>query len=175
MAEYAEENKCRRKQILGYFGEKYLHSNCGACDICAGKKGDIDATISAQIILSGIKRTEEKFGPDHIINIVRGIESEIIKRYEHDRIKTFGAGADRSEQYWHGIVGDLIDQGCLLKESDFKQVLKITKQGALVLSSKQTFSAPLLMEIANPISLMAAARQPKTPRPRMSGRIASIA
>ena len=166
MAEYANEDKCRRKQILGYFGEKYLHSNCGACDICAGKKGNIDATISAQIILSGIKRTEEKFSTDHIINIVRGIESEIIKRHEHDLIKTFGAGANRSEQYWHCIVGDLIDQGCLLKESDIKQVLKITKQGSLVLYSKQTFAAPLHMEIANPNSLMAAALQPKTPRPK---------
>ena len=31
---YCEDNSCRRKQILKYFGEDLLEANCGACDSC---------------------------------------------------------------------------------------------------------------------------------------------
>ena len=72
MADYASFNVCRRRQVLAYFGERYPHDNCGACDICADHVERVDATREAQMIMSAIARTQERFGAGHIISTCQG-------------------------------------------------------------------------------------------------------
>ena len=74
MTAYAQSPVCRRRQILGYFGEKYEPENCRTCDNCTTEKETVDATVEAQKILSAIFRTGERFGAGHIVDIVSGSE-----------------------------------------------------------------------------------------------------
>ena len=92
-------NICRRRQVLAYFGESYEHENCGACDICADHVERVDATREAQMIMSAIARTQERFGAVHIISLVRGERTKKIVELEHDALKTFGVGKDRESAF----------------------------------------------------------------------------
>jgi ATP-dependent DNA helicase RecQ len=74
MVGFAAHNVCRRKQLLSFFGEEYSSDNCGACDICSGSVEQIDITIDAQIIMSAMSRTQQRFGAGHIIDIVTGAD-----------------------------------------------------------------------------------------------------
>ena len=67
---------CRRKRLLGYFGEEYASDNCGGCDICSGAHEQFDITRDAQIVLSAIFRTQERFSIRHIIDIVIGSDTK---------------------------------------------------------------------------------------------------
>ncbi|MFH1437961.1 MAG: DNA helicase RecQ [Pseudomonadota bacterium] len=122
MVSYATVHACRRKQILRYFGEEYpgpeaAHPTPGTrhapacCDICAGEVESIDATEDAQILMSAIARTGERFGINHIVAVVTGEDSERIRQLGHDRIKTFGAGKDRDKRHWRLMIGNLLAQG----------------------------------------------------------------
>jgi len=87
---YASHNVCRRRQLLGYFGEDYPDDNCGACDICSGSAEQIDITTDAQIVMSAMSRTQQRFGSGHIIDIVTGADTRRIRELKHNDIKTYG-------------------------------------------------------------------------------------
>jgi len=79
MLQFAETNGCRRIPLLTYFGEDYSTEKCDMCDNClAGEKKLVDITIPAQKFLSCVKRADEIFGANHIIDVLRGSQS---KRY----------------------------------------------------------------------------------------------
>jgi ATP-dependent DNA helicase RecQ len=115
MADYGGSFHCRRRQILGYFGEKYPSGNCGACDICAPGARRIDAAREAQIVMSAIARTKQQSGARHVIDIVTGNASDKVRQLGHERLKTFGVGKDRDERDWSQTIADLLDRGCLLR------------------------------------------------------------
>ncbi len=138
---FASHNVCRRKQLLGFFGEEYLHDNCGACDICSGTVEQIDITTDAQIIMSAISRTGQRFGIGHIIDIVTGADTKRIRELRHNEVKTYGAGKDRDKKYWRSIVDELIAQEALMQEGDPYPVLKITQKGSDILFGKEKITA----------------------------------
>jgi len=111
MATYAGVNSCRRRQLLAYFGEQYEADNCGACDVCTGDVERVDATRDAQIVLSAMARTGQRFGAAHIADVVCGAKTAKIRQWRHDRIKTYGVGADKDKRYWRRVIDDLIAQG----------------------------------------------------------------
>src|SRR3989339_823575 len=84
--EFAEGNVCRKKHLLKYFGEE-LHENCNTCDACLTDEEKFDATVIAQKIISAILRTEERFGKNHIIDVLLGKNTQQIRRYGHDKIR----------------------------------------------------------------------------------------
>jgi ATP-dependent DNA helicase RecQ len=138
---YASHNVCRRKQLLGYFGEDYMDDNCGACDICTGKAEKVDVTIDAQIFMSAVSRTGQRFGIRHIIDIIAGADTKRIRELEHNRIKTYGAGSHRDRNYWHFITDELLAQDVICQDGDRYPVLKITEKGRGVLFGSQNVSA----------------------------------
>ncbi len=138
---YASHNVCRRKQLLGYFGEEYPDDNCKTCDICTGNVERVDITIDAQIIMSAISRTGQRFGIMHIIDIVLGANTKRIRDLEHDKIKTHGAGKDRDKYHWHFIVDELLVQEVIQQEGDRYPVLTLTDKGKKVLFGKDKISA----------------------------------
>ncbi|CAH1656130.1 ATP-dependent DNA helicase RecQ [Hyphomicrobiales bacterium] len=102
----AETAHCRRQVLLSYFGD---HGEpCGNCDTCAEPPKLFDGTIAAQKALSCIYRTGERFGQAYIIDVLLGVENDRITQFRHDRISTFGIGAEHDNRTWRAILRQLI-------------------------------------------------------------------
>jgi len=138
---FATHNVCRRKRLLGYFGEVYPGDNCGNCDICSGDAEQIDITRDAQIVMSAISRTQESYGIGHIVDIVTGADTKRIRELQHDLIKTYGAGKDREKGHWRLIVDELLAQDLVRQEGAPYPVLKLTEKGSNVLFGREQVSA----------------------------------
>ena len=136
MAGFASHNVCRRRQLLGYFGERYPEENCGACDICAGNIERIDITRDAQVVMSAIFRTEERFGAGHVVDVVTGADTKRIRAFGHHAIKTYGTGKDKDKEHWRLIVDELLAQEIIRQESGKYPVLKLTEKASAILRGK---------------------------------------
>lgn len=138
---FASHNVCRRKQLLKFFGEEYPSDNCGACDICSGSVEQIDVTTDAQIIMSAMSRTRQRFGAGYIIDIVTGADTKRIRDLQHNTVKTYGAGKHRDRKYWRFLVDELIAQGLIRQDGDRYPVLKLAQKGSEVLFGQDRVSA----------------------------------
>ena len=107
MIALTEAVSCRTRSLLSCFGES-LAADCGHCDNCDEPPITEDATTEAQMVLSAVYRTEQIFGAQHIIAVLRGEKTESVLRHGHDRLRTFGVGATRSAAYWRGLIRQLI-------------------------------------------------------------------
>src|SRR5262245_60161498 len=107
-----ESPRCRRQTLLGYFGETAAAA-CGNCDICAGNVAVVDGTIAAQKAMSAIVRTGERFGTEHLINLLLGEETETIRNFRHNTLPTFGVGKEHSRNEWRSIFRQLYAGGIL--------------------------------------------------------------
>jgi ATP-dependent DNA helicase RecQ len=106
----AEASVCRRVRLLSYFGE--ASQPCGNCDNCLTPPELHDATESARKLLSCIYRVQQAsgtaFGAGHIMDILRGKATDKVKQYGHEKLSTFGIGADLSETQWRALLRQLI-------------------------------------------------------------------
>ncbi|MBF0344398.1 MAG: DNA helicase RecQ [Nitrospirae bacterium] len=137
---YATYNICRRKELLRYFGEHYPQENCAACDVCTGPMEMIDATPEAQIVLSVVSQTGQRFGVGYIIDIVTGANTKRIRELNHLELTSYGEGEGRGKDYWYVIVNELLVREHLQKEDDRYPVLKLTQSGKDVLNGKKYFT-----------------------------------
>jgi ATP-dependent DNA helicase RecQ len=137
VVEYASHNVCRRRQLLAFFGEDYPEDNCSCCDICTGSAEQIDITVDAQIIMSAVSRTGQRFGIGHIVDIISGAETKRIRDLRHNEIKTYGAGKHKDRRHWRFLMDELLAQGMLLQEGDPYPVLKLTRKGLDVLYGRE--------------------------------------
>jgi ATP-dependent DNA helicase RecQ len=112
MIAFTEVATCRTRALLACFGED-LPGPCGHCDNCAAPPHVVDATVEAQKVLSAVYRTNQAFGVLHIIAVLRGATIEGVLRHGHDRLPTFGVGADHPPPYWRGLIRQLIALGAL--------------------------------------------------------------
>jgi len=111
----AEATDCRRVRLLGYFGE---HSTpCGNCDNCLNPPAVWDGTDAARKLLSTIYRVQQasglSFGTGHIMDIVRGKDTEKVKQFGHDKVSTFGVGKEYSEAQLRGVLRQLLATGAV--------------------------------------------------------------
>jgi ATP-dependent DNA helicase RecQ len=134
---FASHNVCRRKQLLSFFGEAYPGNNCGACDICAGEAVRIDISIDAQIVLSAVAGTKERFGIVHIVDIVMGADTKRVRELGHHTIKAFGSGRHRDKSHWRFIVDELLAQEYIRQDGDRYPVLKFAPRGSAALAGKE--------------------------------------
>ena len=141
VVDYASHNVCRRRQLLGFFGEEYPEDNCGCCDICTGSVEQIDITMDAQIIMSAISRTQQRFGAGHIVDVVTGANTKRIRDLRHNEIKTYGVGKDKDKRHWRFLIDELLVQEMVRQEGDPYQVLKLTPKGEDVLYGKEVAKA----------------------------------
>jgi ATP-dependent DNA helicase RecQ len=98
--------------LLGYFGERD-HPPCGNCDNCLRPARVWDGLIAAQKALSAVFRTGQRFGVAHLVDVLLGKATERVKRFGHDRIKTFGVGSDLDKKEWQRVFRQLVAQGHL--------------------------------------------------------------
>jgi len=150
MAQYASVNACRRRQLLGYFGEAYDEANCGTCDVCAGQVEQVDATTEAQMVLSAIVRTGQRFGAGHVVDVVTGADTQKIRDYHHDRLKTYGVGKDRPKRFWRRVLDDLIAQQCLAVSGGQYPTLAVAPKGYEVLFGRESFHVLKRLEKPKP-------------------------
>jgi ATP-dependent DNA helicase RecQ len=106
---YCEAASCRRRMLLRYFGEEI--EACGNCDICRDPVETVDGTEEARKALSAMHRTGNRFGAAHIVGILRGRATERITELGHDALPTFGAGAEKSQREWQGILRQMVAAG----------------------------------------------------------------
>jgi len=114
---FCETVSCRRQALLGYFGERD-HPPCGNCDNCRDPVASWDGTVAAQKALSAVYRTGQRFGAQHLVDVLVGNATERVSRLGHDRIKTFGVGTELDRAGWLSVVRQLLAQGHLLPDPD---------------------------------------------------------
>ncbi len=122
--DYAEGTDCRRKIQLGYFNES-APDYCGNCDNCLNPKPKQDWTIEAQKFLSCVARTKERFGINHIIDVLRGSQNKRVLQHNHHTLSTYGIGKDHSAEAWRSLARSLLHQGLVSETTDGYSVLQL--------------------------------------------------
>ena len=134
---FCDSQACRRKYLLGYFGQNWDSENCGGCDICLASKETFDATIIAQKVLSAIIRTGERFGIGHINQVLRGANTRRIRELGHDKLSVYGIVNDFSDDDLKEITALLIAKSFLLKKGREYPTLGITEAGRNFLQNRE--------------------------------------
>ncbi|QYZ66823.1 MAG: ATP-dependent DNA helicase RecQ [Gammaproteobacteria bacterium (ex Lamellibrachia satsuma)] len=127
---------CRRQALLAYFGET-LPEPCGNCDNCLLPPETWDAQEAARKALSCVYRTGQRFGVNYVVDVLRGKEDDRIQRFGHDRLSTFGIGADLSISEWRSLFRQLIAQGYLDIDVAGHGSLRLTEKSRPLLRGEQ--------------------------------------
>ncbi|PWR05716.1 DNA helicase RecQ [Micromonospora acroterricola] len=140
MLALCETVRCRRVQLLEYFGESATAA-CGNCDTCLTPPESWDGTVAAQKLLSAVFRLDrernQRFGAGHCIDILLGKQTDKISQHGHDSLTVFGIGTELSEAEWRGVVRQLLAEGLLAVEGDYG-TLALTDASADVLGRRRT-------------------------------------
>jgi ATP-dependent DNA helicase RecQ len=130
-----ETLSCRRMRLLDYFGER--SGPCGNCDTCLIPPVSFDGTVPMQKLLSAIYRVDQRFAAGHVIDVLRGAQTERISQWHHDKLTVYGIGADRSEQEWRAIMRQAIALGFVTVDHDAFSSMKLTDAARPVLKGEQ--------------------------------------
>jgi ATP-dependent DNA helicase RecQ len=139
MLAYCESVRCRRQVLLEYFGETC--APCGNCDTCLQPPETWDATVPAQMVLSCIYRSRERFGAGHVIDILLGKDNDRMRQLAHNKLSTYGIGKDHSATTWRALVRTLLAEGYLTTDREGYGVLKLTSKSAAVLKGERKIHA----------------------------------
>ena len=158
MAGFAEAQTCRRRVLLGYFGDR-LEKDCGNCDICESPPERFDATEDARKALSCVFRVGQRFGMMHVIDVLRGSQNHRMLELRHDKLSTFGIGKELSLDAWSGLIRQLVHLGYLEQDVAAFSVLKLTERARPLLKGEER------LELARPrdarvVEKKSAARKP---------------
>jgi ATP-dependent DNA helicase RecQ len=134
---YCETTECRRRVLLRYFGEE-PPGPCGNCDTCLEPVATWDATVPAQKALSAVYRTGQRFGMMHVIDVLRGERTEKVLRHGHERLPTFGVGADLEPKAWRTLLRQLLVRGLLAAEVEGMQTLRLEPDAWPVLRGERS-------------------------------------
>jgi ATP-dependent DNA helicase RecQ len=134
----AEDTRCRRVSLLGYFGE--ASQPCGNCDNCLNPPAIWDATDAARKMLSCIYRVQQasgiSFGAGHLMDILRGKTTEKITQYGHESLSTFGIGADLAEAQWRSVLRQLIAKNMVRVNAEAFNTLQLMPDARQVLKGE---------------------------------------
>lgn len=142
MRDYVESDRCRRSLILEHFGEPHDGSLCGTCDNClAGPRQMTDMLIPAQKLLSCVKRTGERFGATHVIDVLLGQRTDKVERFGHDGLSTFGIGTELGRSAWMALARRLVSTGHLVREPEHA-TLSLGAPAYALFRSKEPYLVP---------------------------------
>ncbi|MGX1548574.1 DNA helicase RecQ [Streptomyces adustus] len=136
MLALCETARCRRGQLLAYFGQEPDPAGCGNCDTCLTPPETWDGTVAAQKVLSTVVRLQrergQKFGAVQIVDILMGRRTAKVIQFDHDQLSVFGIGEDLAEGEWRGVVRQLLAQGLLAVEGDYGTLVLTGDSGAVL-------------------------------------------
>jgi ATP-dependent DNA helicase RecQ len=122
---FCESTACRHQTILRYFGEGHPGA-CGECDNCLTPVQSWEATREAQMALSCVYRTGQRFGVGHLIDVLLGKQTERITKFNHQQLSTFGIGLDHTAAQWSSVFRQLIAGGLLEADIEAYGGLRLT-------------------------------------------------
>lgn len=129
VASYAESSQCRRKLLLGYFGEDFLVDNCGMCDNCLHPRAVFDGRAEMKLAIKLILSLKEHFKVEHLAAILTGNETALVKSYNHDKSVYFGAGSQHTEKFWTAVLHQGLLAHLLEKEIETYGLIYVTDLG----------------------------------------------
>ena len=136
MVGFGEAQTCRRRVLLGYFGERLL-KDCGNCDVCLNPPETYDATVDAQKALSCVFRVGQRFGVGHVVDVLRGAQTQRVLDLGHDKLSTYGIGAEKVAEAWNSLIRQLIHRGYLVQDVAAYSVLKLTETARPLLRGEE--------------------------------------
>jgi ATP-dependent DNA helicase RecQ len=128
MVAYAESSVCRRRQLLHYFGEQLDH-DCGFCDNCLKPREKFEAQDDIVLAVQAVSQTDQRFGVAHLVDVLRGVKNDYVMSYGHDRLKIFGAGAEKDVAYWTSLYRQITVYNFLEKDVDNLGIVRATAKG----------------------------------------------
>jgi len=137
MLDYAEGTDCRRQIQLHYFGEAFV-GPCHNCDNCCHPGTKVDWTIEAMKFLSCVARTQEKFGLNHIVKVLRGSRDQKVLQHNHHTLSTYGIGRDHTAEEWKALGRSLRHQGLLDETTDGYSILKLNARSWEVMRKERS-------------------------------------
>lgn len=129
MVAYCELKKCRRRQLLNYFGEDYIPSKCNGCDVCLKTENYFNAANVSQKILQAVNETGGRFGGSHIISILLGRNQKKIRELGHERLNSYGSVSNYNKDSLGQILANLVDEKFIRKETGMYPTLSVTEKG----------------------------------------------
>ncbi len=176
LTEFCEGTRCRRVQLLQYFGETYCNGDgevlqvCGACDNCLNPRERIDGTRPAQMLLSCILRVRQKsgfgVGLQHVVDVLCGADTEKVRRWGHQGLSTFGIGSEHSRSEWTHFARELIRLGLVRQDAEAFNVLEVTEAGRLFLKARER------IEVDRPMMTGRLSREKREQQKKMTGAVA---
>ena len=142
MVEFAQLPICRRRFILEYFGELWTEENCGGCDVCLKLVERFDATEITQKILSAVIRTGERFGANHVVQVLRGSRENRVLNLGHHRLSVYGIAKEFGRPQMREVMGQLQSLGLLALSTGAFPILTVSPEGREFLRNRGTLSLP---------------------------------
>lgn len=131
-----EITTCRREGLMNYFGE-HLAEPCGNCDTCLEPADTWDGTDSARKALSVVYRTGQRFGVNHLIDVLRGAENKKVSQFGHQQLPTYGIGKDLDNQQWRSVFRQLVARGHLSVDLEQFGALRLEEKCRPLLRGEQ--------------------------------------
>ncbi|EFD67447.1 ATP-dependent DNA helicase RecQ [Streptomyces lividans TK24] len=157
MLALCETARCRRGQLLAYFGQDPDGSACGNCDTCLTPPETWDGTVAAQKVLSTVVRLKrergQKFGAGQIIDILLGKRTAKVIQFDHDQLSVFGIGEELTEGEWRGVARQLLAQGLLAVEGEYGTLVLTDTSGEVLRREREV---PLRKEPKKPAAAKSA-------------------
>ena len=153
-----EITSCRRQALLGYFGEE-LSEPCGNCDTCLNPVDTWDGTEAARKALSAAYRTGQRFGVNHLIDVLRGAENERIMQWDHHLLPTYGVGKDLEVNQWRSVFRQLVARGYFSVDLEGFGSLRLEQKCRPLLRGEES------IDLRREVKQSSAKRQTKTPLP----------
>ena len=151
-----EITSCRRQALLAYFGES-LDQPCGNCDTCLQPPQTWDGTEAARKALSVAYRSNQRFGVNHLIDILRGGETDKIFQFDHHHLSSYGIGKDLDNNQWRSVFRQLVARGYMSVDLERYGALRLEESCRPLLRGEET------IQLRRDIKQKAAKRQTKTP------------
>jgi ATP-dependent DNA helicase RecQ len=151
-----EITSCRRQALLNYFGET-LPEACGNCDTCLQPVDTWDGTEPARMALSAAYRSGQRFGVNHLVDVLRGADTNKIRQFDHQRLPTYGVGKALDNNQWRSVFRQLVAGGYLSVDLERFGALRLEEKCRPLLRGEQQ------IELRRDVKQTAARRQTKTP------------
>ena len=132
-----EITSCRRQALLRYFGDT-MESPCGNCDNCLEPPEEWDGSEAARMALSCVYRTGQRFGANHVIDVLRGASNDRIFSFDHHLLSTFGIGKDIAAEQWRSVFRQLVARGLLDVDPEGYGGLRLGAQARPVLRAEES-------------------------------------